>query len=428
MLGRGLAGVEISSFAGDVELSDERLEPFWARAAELGAVVFLHPFGCSLDERLDRFYLVEHGRPARRERRRAVAPDLRGRARPASGSQDRRRARRRLPAVRDRTLRPRVAGAARGAALRARAVDATCARSGSTPSCTTRTRCAPRRGRRRLAGPARQRLPVRHGPRRSGPEIRSRGPARRDRRERILGGNADALLETRVRHEDRALASTADGAASARASSSTTASCRSPTGSRSPTCSRGGLDAAHDAFVSRGRSSERRETTGTPLADVRLLAPLVPAAIRDFVAFEEHVEGVSAAVDGKSEVVPEWYQAPTFYFTNPHTVLGPGEPVAPPVTERLDFELEIAVVIGGVAGLGRSEPDTGCRGIPHLRLHDHERLVGARPAVPRDEGAPRAGEGQGLRHDPRSVDRHGRRARAVPRRGRLPRGARRGAA
>lgn len=57
VLGRGLAGVEISSFAGDVELSDERLEPFWARAAELGAVVFLHPFGCSLDERLDRFYL-----------------------------------------------------------------------------------------------------------------------------------------------------------------------------------------------------------------------------------------------------------------------------------------------------------------------------------------------------------------------------------
>ncbi|MDT9664571.1 amidohydrolase family protein [Rhodococcus qingshengii] len=53
----GLAGVEISSFAPGIELSDERLEPFWARAAELKAVVFLHPFGCSLDERLDRFYL-----------------------------------------------------------------------------------------------------------------------------------------------------------------------------------------------------------------------------------------------------------------------------------------------------------------------------------------------------------------------------------
>lgn len=53
----GLLGVEISSAAGDVELSDARLEPFWARAEELGAVIFLHPFGCTLDERLDRFYL-----------------------------------------------------------------------------------------------------------------------------------------------------------------------------------------------------------------------------------------------------------------------------------------------------------------------------------------------------------------------------------
>jgi aminocarboxymuconate-semialdehyde decarboxylase len=62
----GLIGVEIGSFAATpdisgcttVELSDGRLEPFWSRAAELGALVFLHPFGCSLDERLDRFYLA----------------------------------------------------------------------------------------------------------------------------------------------------------------------------------------------------------------------------------------------------------------------------------------------------------------------------------------------------------------------------------
>lgn len=65
VLGRGLIGVEVPSFAGDVELSDERLEPFWARMEELGAIVFLHPFGCSLDERLDRFYLSNTvGQPA----------------------------------------------------------------------------------------------------------------------------------------------------------------------------------------------------------------------------------------------------------------------------------------------------------------------------------------------------------------------------
>lgn len=105
-----------------------------------------------------------------------------------------------------------------------------------------------------------------------------------------------------------------------------------------------GLDATHDLF------SRRDDAAGSRLADVTLLAPLVPASIRDFVAFEEHVEGISASVDGKSEVVPEWYQAPTFYFTNPHTVLGPDEPVAPPVSERLDFELEVAAIVGGVAG------------------------------------------------------------------------------
>ncbi len=60
----GLLGVEVSSFGQGpggsraVDLSDPRLEPFWARAAELGAPVFVHPFGCSLDERLDRFYLA----------------------------------------------------------------------------------------------------------------------------------------------------------------------------------------------------------------------------------------------------------------------------------------------------------------------------------------------------------------------------------
>src|SRR6476469_4405516 len=66
MLECGLLGVEIGSFAATpadpgrstVELSDPRLEPFWSRAEELGALVFLHPFGCSLDERLDRFYLA----------------------------------------------------------------------------------------------------------------------------------------------------------------------------------------------------------------------------------------------------------------------------------------------------------------------------------------------------------------------------------
>ncbi|WP_395572497.1 amidohydrolase family protein [Streptomyces sp. BK79] len=56
-LEQGLAGVEISSHAPGRELSDPAYEPFWTRAEETGALVFLHPFGCTLDERLDRWYL-----------------------------------------------------------------------------------------------------------------------------------------------------------------------------------------------------------------------------------------------------------------------------------------------------------------------------------------------------------------------------------
>src|SRR5690606_5061094 len=52
-------------------------------------------------------------------------------------------------------------------------------------------------------------------------------------------------------------------------------------------------------------------------------------------------------------VAPEWHQAPTFYFTNPHTIHGPGQELRPPVCEKLDFELELAAVIGAApAGSG----------------------------------------------------------------------------
>ena len=59
----GLKGVEISSHAPDpggapIELSDRRLDPLWERAVELNAVLLLHPWGCTLDERLDRWYMA----------------------------------------------------------------------------------------------------------------------------------------------------------------------------------------------------------------------------------------------------------------------------------------------------------------------------------------------------------------------------------
>lgn len=84
-----------------------------------------------------------------------------------------------------------------------------------------------------------------------------------------------------------------------------------------------------------------------PLSEVRLVAPLTPPSVRDFVAFEEHVEGVRQAVDGVSGVPEAWYDAPTFYFSNPSAIIGPHDDVpVPPGCRVLDFELEVAVVIG----------------------------------------------------------------------------------
>ncbi|WP_433503599.1 fumarylacetoacetate hydrolase family protein [Pseudonocardia halophobica] len=84
-----------------------------------------------------------------------------------------------------------------------------------------------------------------------------------------------------------------------------------------------------------------------PLDEVRLLPPLDPPTVRDFVAFEEHVEGVVASVGDGAGVVPEWHEAPTFYFTNPHALVGAHDDVpVPPGSQLFDFELEVAAVVG----------------------------------------------------------------------------------
>ncbi|MEU0112247.1 fumarylacetoacetate hydrolase family protein [Streptomyces bobili] len=86
---------------------------------------------------------------------------------------------------------------------------------------------------------------------------------------------------------------------------------------------------------------------GPHVDQVRLLPPLQPASVRDFVTFEEHVEGVRRSVDGVSGVPEQWYAAPTYYFTNPHAVYGPHDDVpVPPGSAVLDFELEVGAVIG----------------------------------------------------------------------------------
>ncbi|HET6185945.1 MAG TPA: fumarylacetoacetate hydrolase family protein, partial [Trebonia sp.] len=83
-----------------------------------------------------------------------------------------------------------------------------------------------------------------------------------------------------------------------------------------------------------------------PLDQVTLLAPIpVPPSIRDFFAFEQHV--ATARGNRGSEVPKEWYEFPVFYFTNPAAVYGPDDDIRyPEGTSELDYELEIAAVIG----------------------------------------------------------------------------------
>ncbi|SNY65545.1 fumarylacetoacetate hydrolase family protein [Paractinoplanes atraurantiacus] len=85
---------------------------------------------------------------------------------------------------------------------------------------------------------------------------------------------------------------------------------------------------------------------GLAPADVVLLPPVYPVAMRDFLTFESHVEGVGKGMQGAPKVPDEWYAAPSFLFMAPHAVTGPYDDVAmPPDTDRLDFELELAAVI-----------------------------------------------------------------------------------
>lgn len=83
-----------------------------------------------------------------------------------------------------------------------------------------------------------------------------------------------------------------------------------------------------------------------PLDRVRLLAPIPePPSIRDFYAFEAHV--ATARRRRGLEMDPDWYELPVFYFSNPAVVRGPGDPVRrPAATQELDYELEVAAVIG----------------------------------------------------------------------------------
>jgi fumarylacetoacetate (FAA) hydrolase len=88
------------------------------------------------------------------------------------------------------------------------------------------------------------------------------------------------------------------------------------------------------------------------LEDVDFRAPVLhPPSVRDFYAFEQHVK-TARALRGL-DVPQEWYELPVFYFSNPAAIYGPDDEIPkPPDTDELDYELEVAAIIGAEARIG----------------------------------------------------------------------------
>lgn len=75
---------------------------------------------------------------------------------------------------------------------------------------------------------------------------------------------------------------------------------------------------------------------------VRLLAPVPrPRSLRDCMVFEEHVRNTIG------EPPDVWYEMPIYYKSNANSVVGPENVVEwPEYSDQIDYELEIAAVIG----------------------------------------------------------------------------------
>jgi fumarylacetoacetate (FAA) hydrolase len=95
-----------------------------------------------------------------------------------------------------------------------------------------------------------------------------------------------------------------------------------------------------------------REHAEYRLEDVDLMPPVLkPPSVRDFYAFEQHVK--TARGRRGLEVPAEWYRTPVFYFSNPNSIFGPEAEVPyPEGAQELDYELEVAAIIGADEKIG----------------------------------------------------------------------------
>jgi len=101
---------------------------------------------------------------------------------------------------------------------------------------------------------------------------------------------------------------------------------------------------------------EKIPRTMQRLSEVRIRPPISrPPIIRDFYAFEDHVRAARARRG--LQMPEEWYEFPAFYYSNPAMTYGTDDEVPyPSYTRSLDYELEIACIIGK-AGINIREED-----------------------------------------------------------------------
>jgi fumarylacetoacetate (FAA) hydrolase len=132
---------------------------------------------------------------------------------------------------------------------------------------------------------------------------------------------------------------------------------------------------------------------GLPFADAQLLAPVPhPTSCRDGYAFRQHV--AAARRNRGVPMIPEFDQYPIFYFTNHNSILGPGNfPCMPDHFEKLDFELEAAIVVCKAGrNIPAAEADEYIGGLMIMndmsarRLQMEEMLLNLGPAKGKDFG------------------------------------------
>lgn len=115
-------------------------------------------------------------------------------------------------------------------------------------------------------------------------------------------------------------------------------------------------DAGMDLARTVAQRASQRGGGGVELGEVRLCAPLPrPNSMRDFMLVEEHVRNSFGTVPS------EWYEVPVHWKGNPDTVFGPEDEVPwPHYTDKLDYELEVAAVLGRPAFQLSPEEAAGC--------------------------------------------------------------------